>query len=181
TWRWLADENAAPPVAAIPAQAGPGAAPPADTVVPGPTDLDEAESQEVQTQFEAIGDKSELAPEDMPAYWRLMSWTRAQSFADLQSRAAEKVPYTKFFDNPGEHRGKPVRVRLHIKRILSYDAPENSAGVETVYEVWGTTDESQTFLYSVVCPELPPGMQIGTDVSEEGVFVGYFLKVMPYQ
>src|SRR5262245_18103730 len=83
TWRWLAPEDGAPPVAAVPAQAGQAGQPatppvaPAEVVVSGPTDLDEADSQEVQTQFDAISDKRELAREDMPAYWRLMRWTRA--------------------------------------------------------------------------------------------------------
>lgn len=183
TWRWLADEGGAPPVAAIPAPQSPATVPttPAETVVPGPTDLDELDSPQVQKQFAAIGDKAELDTADMPAYWRLMKWARAQTFEELHARAAQKVPYTHFFDSPDEYRGRPVRLRLHIRRILSYDAPENSAGVETVHEVWGTTDESQTFLYAAVCPEIPPDMPTGTDVAEEGVFVGYFLKVMPYQ
>ena len=184
-WRWLGEEDGAAPVAvvAIRAQAGSQGTPtrPEELVIPGPTDLDERESPEVQNQFLAVGDKTALDKADMPAYWRLMRWARAQSFDELQARAAQKVPYTQFFEDPEKYRGAPVRLRLHIKRILSYDAPENSAGLETVYEIWGTTDESQTYLYSVVCPELPPGMQTGTDVSEEGVFVGYFLKVMPYE
>jgi hypothetical protein len=183
TWRWMAPEDDVPPVAAIPAQAGPNAAPPAptETVVEGPTDLDELNSPEVQTQFAAIGEKSELALEEMPAYWRLMKWSRAQTFDELQTRAARDVLYIRFFEEPEKYRGVPVRLRLHIKQIISWDAPENSAGVKTVYEVSGATEDSDTFYYIVVCPELPAGMRTGTKLDEEGVFVGYFLKVMPYQ
>ncbi|MFO1095299.1 MAG: hypothetical protein U0992_18645 [Planctomycetaceae bacterium] len=191
TWRWLAPEDGAPPVAAIPAQAGQGAPPvtppvaPVEVVVPGPTDLDEADSQEVQTQFSALGDKSALAKEDMPAYWRVMRWTRAQTFDELLARADQNVLYTQFLTgDPNNQRGKPFRLRLHIAMIVELtgkDVPENSAGVDKLYEVWGRTDDSSTFLYSIICPELPPGMRIGKDIHEEGVFVGYFLKVMPYQ
>lgn len=186
TWRWMAPEGDMPPVAAIPAQAGPQTpAAPAETVVEGPTDLDEANSPDVQTQFAAIGDKSELAAEDMPAYWRLMRWTRAQTFDELQERAEKNVVYTQFLTgDPNAQRGKPFRLRVHIKRIIALtgkEVPQNSAGVDRLYEVWGTTDDSKTYLYSIICPELPAGMQPGNEVSEEGVFVGYFLKAMPYE
>jgi hypothetical protein len=132
-------------------------------------------------QFEAIGEKSELALEEMPAYWRLMKWTRAQTFDELQTRAAGDVLYTQFFEEPQKYRGVPVRLRLHVKQIVAWDAPVNSAGVKTVYEVSGVTDDSGSYYYIVVCSELPAGMRPGTKLDEEGVFVGYFLKVMPYQ
>lgn len=175
TWRWLAEDEGAP---AARTQLTP---PPDEVVVPGPTDLDEADDPEVQTLFAAIGEKAELAPEEMPAYWRSMCWARAQTFEQLQERAEQRVPYTRFFDEPEKYRARPIRLRLHIKKIESYEAPTNPAGVKTVYEVWGTTDESRTYFYVVVCPELPAGMPTGSDINEEGVFVGYFLKVMPYQ
>jgi len=186
TWRWMAPEGDVPPVAAIPAQAGPQTPPaPTETVVEGPTDADEASSPDVLTQFAAIGDKSDLAAEDMPAYWRLMRWTRAQTFDELQERADKNVVYTQFFTgDPNVQRGKPFRLRLHVKRIIELTGkavPENSAGVERLYEIWGTTDDSKTYLYSIITPELPAGMRPGNDVSEEAVFVGYFLKVMPYE
>lgn len=180
TWRWMAAEDDALPVAAIPAQSGPDAAP-AETVIPGPTDLEEFDSPEVQTQFAAIDDRSALAPEDMPAYWRLMRWSRAQTFDDLQQRAKRDVLYTQFFEQPEQFRGRPVRLRLHIKQIVAWDAPENSAGVKTVYEISGTTDDTPTYFYIAICSELPAGMRPGTGLNEEGVFVGYFLKVMPYK
>lgn len=180
TWRWLAEEEGAAKAGVLLQVPAPLALTPAEEIVASPTDLEEFDSPEVQTQFAAIGEKSELAPEEMPLYWRFMKWTRAQPFDALQSRAAGDVLYRRFFEEPEKHRGKLVRLRLHIKQIVSYDAPENSAGVKTVYEISGTTDDSRTYYYIVVCPELPPGMQTGTDINEEGIFVGYFHKVMPY-
>jgi len=180
TWRWMAPEGDVPPVAAIAAQAAPDTKP-VETVVAGPTDADELDSPEVQTQFAAIGEKAELASEEMPAYWRLMRWARAQTFNELQARAAGDVLYTQFIEQPQKYRGSPVRLRLHIKQIVAWEAPENSAGVKTVYEVSGVTDETRTWYYIAVCPELPPGMHVGTNLNAEGVFVGYFLKVIPYE
>ncbi len=116
----------------------------------------------------------------MPAYWRCLKWARAQSFADLERRAVHGVVYTQLWEQPDKYRGKLVRLRLHIRRILDWEAPENSAGVRRVYEAWGWTDDSKSFPYVVVFSDLPEGIPLGDNVEEEGLFVGYFLKTIEY-
>jgi hypothetical protein len=145
-----------------------------------PTDLDKAEWEKSQTLFEAVSDKTVLAPEEMPAYWRLMKWANAQPFADLERRAARDVPRVRLLEQPEKYRGRLVRLRLHIMRIVDWDAHENSARVKHVYEAWGWNDQSNA-LYVCVCSELPAGMKVGEKAHEEGLFVGYFLKGLAYQ
>lgn len=200
TWRWLAQDAAADDAEQEPrakstranssqAEAPgaehspapqPRAARPSEVVVAGPTDLDPEELEGAARQFPALSDKSPLSPSEMPAYWRLMKWARAQTFDELTGRALRDVPFTQLWEQPDKYRGKPLRLRLHIKRILEYDAPQNPAGVERTYEAWGWTEDSKSYPYVVVFSELPPGMKTGSDVQEEGVFVGYFLKTMSY-
>ncbi len=151
-----------------------------DTVVPAATDLDKAEWDKSAKLFEALSDKTVLAPEEMSAYWRCLKWARAQTFAEMDKRAARDVAYTRFFDEPDKYRGRLVRLRLHIRRILDWDAHENSAGVKHVYEAWGWTDQSNA-LYAAVFSELPEGMKLGEDQHQEGLFVGYFLKDLGFQ
>ncbi|HTI49711.1 MAG TPA: hypothetical protein VL475_02125, partial [Planctomycetaceae bacterium] len=169
TWRWLADDRAAGPDlqqmeanANAPAADGPAAAD--DTVVPGPTDEDAEEMADATRQFAAISDKAPLDKSEMPAYWRLMKWARGQSFKDLAARARRDVLYTQLWERPHAYRGKLLKLRLHIKRVVEWDAPENVAGVKTVYEAWGWTDESKSYPYVVVFSELPQGMHVGADV-----------------
>jgi hypothetical protein len=150
------------------------------TIVPAPTDLDKAEWEKSAKLFEAVSDKTALAPEEMSAYWRCMKWARAQSFAEMERRAARDVAYTRFFEEPEKYRGRLVRLRLHILRILDWDAHENSAGVKHVYEAWGWTDQSNA-LYVTVFSALPAEMKLGEGKQEEGLFVGYFLKDLGYQ
>jgi hypothetical protein len=161
-------------------KAVPSPAPEHETLVPGATDLDKAEWDKSAMLFEAVSDKTVLAPEEMSAYWRCMKWARAQTFADIDRRAARDVAYTKLFEEPEKYRGKLLRLRLHILRILDWDAHENSAAVKHVYEAWGWTDQSNA-LYVTVFSELPEGMKLGTGQHQEGVFVGYFLKDMAFQ
>ncbi|HEV8002316.1 MAG TPA: hypothetical protein VGP63_20665 [Planctomycetaceae bacterium] len=201
TWRWLERASGTSSVsdsddlADALAQAGPtagdkptgdqkpAASAPAsgrETVVATATDLDKAEWEKSAKLFEALSDKTVLAPEEMPAYWRCMKWTRAQTFAEMDHRAARNVARLRLLEQPEKYRGHLLRLRLHIMRILDWDAHENSAGVKHVYEAWGWTEQSND-LYVTVFSELPEGMKLGESLHEEGVFVGYFLKDLGFQ
>jgi hypothetical protein len=197
SWRWLENESGSP-AAEDPgfdgalaqvgdagadrksATNGGAVASNGEIVVPAPTDLDKAEWEKSAKLFEAVSDKTVLAPEEMPAYWRCMKWARAQTYAEMEHRAARDVAYTRLFEQPEKYRGHLLRLRLHILRILDWDAHENSAGVKHVYEAWGWTDHSNA-LYVAVFSELPAEMKLGEGLHEEGVFVGYFLKDLGFQ
>jgi len=183
TWRWFADDSETQ-LAQVDvkgkADAGKLEKPWTETIVEGPFDTDAEEMEEARKEWEAISDRTPLDGTEMAAYWRFFKWSRAQSFADLERRSQRDTAFTQLWEVPEKFRGKPMRLRMHIKRILSWDAPENTVGVTKVYEAWAWTDESKSFPYVVVFSELPPGMKVGTDISFEGVFVGYFLKNMSY-
>jgi hypothetical protein len=150
-------------------------------VSPGPTDTDPEEREGASEQFQAISDRTiELAREEMPAYWRLFGWASHQSLAELQQRANQAAVLNQFIQTPDEQRGKLFQLDLNVRRVLSYDAPANSAGIKKVYEIWGWTTESKAWLYVVLTTHLPPGMPVGPDVNERITFAGYFLKVQGY-
>jgi hypothetical protein len=98
----------------------------------------------------------------------------------MDHRAARDVDRLRLLEQPEKYRGHLLRLRLHIMRILDWDAHENSAGVKHVYEAWGWTDQSND-LYVTVFSELPEGMKLGEKQHEEGLFVGYFLKDLGFQ
>ena len=180
TWRVLLDANDDAAVAAQPSEPAPIPTPAAETVVAGPNDLNETEVAEAQEMFQLVGDRTTLKPREMHAYWRLMTWSRTVPFAELQQRALHDVPFTQLWEQPERYRGKPISLRLHVRRVLKYDAPANPQKLPQTYEAWGWTDESRSFPYVVVFPECPDGLPVGTDVRGEVEFVGYFLKVMSY-
>jgi len=194
SWKWLESDSGKPAASddrgweGALAQAGPATektrtgsgSSDIEFVVPAATDLDKAEWEKSAKLFEAVSDKTVLAPEEMSAYWRCMKWARAQTFAEMDRRAARNVAYQRLIEEPDKYRGRLLRLRLHILRILDWDAHENSAGVKHVYEAWGWTDQSNA-LYVAVFSELPAEMKLGDGQQQEGVFVGYFLKNLGYQ
>jgi hypothetical protein len=187
-WTWLTGEpesKARPADATAPADQPTVSVQPAsvepEKVVPGPTDEDPEEREGASEQFLALTDGStELGREEMPAYWRLFGWSQHQSFAELNRRATGNSVLNQFIQHPEEQRGKLFRLDLNVRRVLAYDAPENSAGIKKVYEIWGWTTESKAWLYCVLTAHLPPGMPVGPDVYERVTFAGYFLKVQGY-
>src|SRR5207245_747442 len=89
--------------------------------------------------------------------------------------------FNDFVRSPASLRGKLIHLDLHVHRILSYDAePGNAAGIKTVYEFVGNTDQSQAWLYFAVSGELPPGLPTGLSVDERVSFYGYFFKLQGY-
>lgn len=152
-----------------------------ETVVAGPADESPVEQEEIKRYFEVVADKQGLNDVDMPAYWRLFKWAGRRSFAELEQRANRDQPFAQFWNTPEKHRGELVRLRIHVQRILAWpDVAENSAGVKTVYELWGGTDESRGNPYVVLCAELPPEIKVASEAHAEIVFVGYFLKIYGY-
>ena len=181
TWSWLIPQSEQENAAVAQASADAPVQLPQETILEGPTDLDDGQKDEVRKLLAAVTDRQKLADVEMPAYWRLLGWAQSQSFADLDRRAKRDVALTKLHEQPDLYRGELIRLRLNVKRILDWDAPENSAGVKHVYEAWGWTNDSKARPYSVVFAELPTGIKLGTDVDQEIVFAGYFLKWLQYE
>ena len=180
TWSWLVSNPDEESTVASVVPTAPAASP-KETVLEGPTDLTEGQREEVAKLLAAVTDRQKLVDVEMPAYWRLLGWAQSQTFADLDNRSQRDVALTKLYDEPEKYRGQPIRLKLNVKRILDFDAPENSVGLKKVYEAWGWTTDSKARPYVVVFAELPPGVKVGTDVDHEIVFAGYFLKWMQYE
>ena len=112
----------------------------------------------------------------MPAYWRLFNWVEHQSLADLKARSDATAVLNHFVQRPDEQRGKLFQLDLNVRRVLSYDAPANSAGIKKVYEVTGWTTESKAWLYVVLTAHLPAGMPIGPGSERAGDFRRLFFE-----
>ena len=152
-----------------------------ETLVSGPNDRQAFEETQARELFQAVTDKAPLAAEEMPSYWRLMRWSMTERFDETWERAHKDLYFTHLAEAPEKHRGELVALKISLRRTVSFAAPKNSAGVKTVYEAWGVTDESRGNFYCLVFYDKPPELPIHPDVHEEAEFVGYFHKLMTYQ
>lgn len=187
-WRWLTNESRADS-ADLDASANqknslptsPSPLPTSENIVPGPNETDADELAKLRSNLKAVQDRQPLQNFDMPAYWQLMRWSRTRPIAELEKLARRDLSYSHLWDEPDLFRGQPIRLKLHVRRVLKYEPSKNPQDLKMVYEAWGWTEESRSFPFCVVFPDKPEGLPIGTDVDADFVFVGYFLKWMSYQ
>lgn len=174
-WRAIAAESTAEtviaPVSAIPW---------VERVVPHPGHTDPEEIDALKEELQAVSDQKPMAAEEMAAYWRMVKWAYAVPGADLRKQARSDLVFTHLQQAPDKYRGALIELKLNVRRIVSYDAPPNSAEAKTVYEASGPTDESGVYPYTVIVVEMPPEIPVTYDVDVRARFVGFFLKQLPY-
>lgn len=181
TWRWIAPDVAQTGIAEKAQSDQPAAASEVPSAA-GPTDLDPAERDAAREEFAAVADKVPLGKEEMPAYWRLVAWELRQPTAALRKRALKDVTFRDLWQQPEKWRGKLVEIPVHLRRTLTVSrVAENELGIKTIYEAFGWNSQSQPYWYWMIVPELPPDMPRGENIYEEATFVGYFLKLLPYE
>src|SRR5262245_39182850 len=125
----------------------------AANVAPGrrPVGISPEEWDSDQSEFEALTDSTfHCGVEEMPAYWRLLKWSLQSSNTQADQNRFSSVPFNHLVNRPTLLRGVPVQVDLHVCRIASYPAPENSLGIQRLYEVWGWSDDSRGSLYVAI-------------------------------
>lgn len=145
----------------------------------GLTDEDEEEAAAAKEELSALSDGAvSLGVEEMPAYNRVVSWVKNQTFARLWDRAKKNVAYTYFYDDASRHRGELIAMDVEIQLVR--EAGKDDAGA-ALQEAWATTQESGNHLYDLVVLDLPKEMPVGVRIRERARFAGYFLKVQGYE
>jgi hypothetical protein len=156
-----------------------------ETIIPGPSDTDPAEREEMTRFLEEVTDRrAGIDAWDMPAYFRMLKWTLSQPMTELESRSNREVTFGKLIKHPKMYRGDLIQLRMHVRRVLrdsGKEVPENPLGLTELYYIYGGTDDSGSYTYELVVPELPPGIRVGLKSEGEVVFAGYFLKNLGYE
>lgn len=132
-------------------------------------------------------------------YYRLLEQAATASPADLEAKArfwlaerrpqaprtlAKREPFPVFVDlfrHPELYEGRAVTLKGHARAIRSYPAGPNAEGLETLYEAWVYTDDSQSNPAVVVATSASPDLPIGDDVQVSIQATGYFFKIYGYR
>ncbi len=61
-----------------------------------------------------------------------------------------------------KQRSKLLTLKVNIRKVTRYETETNPAGVSELYEVWGWSESTKSWLYVFVTPELPPGLSADT-------------------
>lgn len=189
TWRWFAGEPGAEKGGQAVVEAGPdpnaGAddqpaeQPAPEPAAKGPTDEDPEEQAAIRDEFQAITDKTlQILDEEMFAYKRVVQWVVNQPASLMRKRARTDLSFNDFMLTPDKYRGALVELVLDAKMVRTSEF-RASDGTD-LFEVWGVTAESGSWLYDTMVVGLPQGMPVATRISERVRFVGYFFKLQGY-
>ena len=155
---------------------GDHAAPPA---LAGPTDEDPEEQQAIEEEFQAITDRTlSIQPEEMFAYRRVLQWVASQPASVMRKRARTDLAFNDFMLSPDKYRGALVEIVLNARMVRACDM--RAADGSELYEVWGFSNDSGSWLYDTIVLNLPEGMPVGARIMEQVRFVGYFFKLQGY-
>jgi hypothetical protein len=173
-------EAAPRPVIAVAPDARPDAKPAKEPV---PIERPADELEQFRHDAEAIADRSlTILPVEQKAYFQLIRWVNEEPLAALVAADPPEASFQNFVLRPEKHRAELVQLELLVRRALKVEAPEgNSAGVKTLYELWGWPANAHGRMYTIVTPDLPPGFPIGTEVEETARVFGYFFKLQGYE
>lgn len=130
--------------------------------------------------FEGIEDKVRLSRLDDAAYRLLLERARNKTYAEIDRDATRSALFAHIWGDPERFRGVPIRLHGRAMRIL-VDQEVRMAKNGRLHELWMRTEESSPFPYCVVFEDVPPGFPAGPAIDEEVLFVGYFLKLIPYE
>ncbi len=146
-----------------------------------------------------VTDRSELSFEESTPYYGILAHVRGVPAADLSSAAdqfchqrwesssrfsrrpeADFPVFVDLIEDPASYRGEPVTLSGHLIRLIKSQAGPNDFGVDTLYEGWLVTEDSQQHPATIICTDIPPGMPIGEDTIDGVSVTGYFLKLRTY-
>lgn len=118
---------------------------------------------------------------EMPAYWDLFRRSANVSYQTLNEKANAKARFNDFYSHPARCRGELFSLPIVVRRVIRYPVEaEHTIQADAVYEIWGSTEQSQTWLYVFLTDKLPDGYNEETLVRTKADFAGYFLKLLAY-
>lgn len=153
------------------------------------------------TLMESVQQRTKgILASERQAYYHVLNHARQADY-ESQKTAADQFlrqryavspfrnrPYAEFpvfvdmFRHPAEYAGRPVHLKGHLRKLMTYPAGENDAGIETLYEGWLFTESSQGHPVVVVCTSLPQEMRplIGESLINHVEVAGYYFKLYGY-
>ena len=131
--------------------------------------------------------RGSLTFEQGAAYYRLLDHASRVDSAALcrvaRSNSAAAPPSGLFADllrRPGQWQGKPVALSGHLNRLLAVPAGPNDYGIDTLYEGWLVSTDSQRYPTVLICHSIDERMPLGESVINGVSACGYVFKLHAY-
>lgn len=125
----------------------------------------------------AIEDDMPFRPAEADAWFQVFHGLSALPPGDTMARAGADISYRALQRQPREYRGRLVTFRGTARRALAMEAPPNTLGIDTYFQLWVFPETEPIVVY---CWKLPPGFPLGDAIREEVRIAGVFFKRLAY-
>jgi hypothetical protein len=117
-------------------------------------------------------------------YYHLITLAATAPSDLLAQHARTDVTYEELWNDPEKYRGELVYLKGYLRGVQPWLATDNKffnpAQLDDMYDGYLITQDSRPNPFVVVVPRLPDGMPIGSNISENITFAGYFFKLWNY-
>ena len=138
--------------------------------------------------------RGSLTFEQAEPFYRLLAYADAVDAAALAAAADARhedrlakqpngVRYSQFADllkNPADWQGQAIRLSGHLNKLTRVPAGENEFGIDSYYEGWLVTGDSQQYPTVVIAANLPAAMPLGEEIVSGVEVTGYVFKLHAY-
>ncbi len=107
---------------------------------------------------------------------------RRKQDAPARLRKQKEFPtFVDLFKHPEAYEGETVTLKGHAREIRKYPAGDNAEGLDTLYEAWVYTPDSETNPAVIVASSASADLPIGDDLQVPVEVTGYFFKIYAYR
>lgn len=118
-------------------------------------------------------------------YYHLIALAAAAPSDLLEKHARRDITFKKLWEDPEKYRGELVYLKGYLRGLQPWRPTDeeyfNPAKFETLYDGYLITQDSRPNPFIIVVPRIADGMPIGSNISENISFAGYFFKLWNYQ
>lgn len=102
---------------------------------------------------------------------------------ELPKHRDSDAPFPLFVDlfkHPDRYHGRPVSFQGSVRKITPFRADANKFEIESLYEAWIYTEDSQSNPIVVVTTQIPTDIPRGDHITERVAVTGFFFKLYGY-
>jgi len=136
--------------------------------------------EERSLYYRVLRNAADADPQSLLAAARAQLEQRKQ---EAPARIRRQQPFPTFVDlfkHPDAYEGKPVTLKGHAREIRKYPAGDNAEGLDTLYEAWVYTEDSESNPAVIVASSASADLPIGSDLQVPVEATGYFFKIYAY-
>ncbi len=131
----------------------------------------------IREQDRALG----ILADESDAYWQALSNVDRLPAEMFHAASKGEVEFSEIVTSSPKDVGGVFTIRGRLRRLQTVSIPENSVGIDALYEGWMSTPGSRNNPWRLLFTRIPEGMDTGEDVNAHIEVTGYYYRLFGYK